>query len=72
VLLPNGSREIGGHPSLSLDPAVGPRTVNVTLCANCEKMRTVLFLTGDRWFCMNCKSEGIAKPTSIPLTRGRR
>lgn len=63
---------IGGHPEAELipeDPNV--RNLTITVCANCERIRTVLFLSGDRWFCTSCRAEGDARPTMIPMTRRR-
>lgn len=51
-----------------------PQTVNsagslIYLCANCERMRTVLFLSKDRWLCTACRNEGTAQPTYVPIGR---
>lgn len=61
---------IKGHPEIPLVHEQGPPTT-ITVCANCERMRTVLFLSRDRWFCTACRAEGDARPTMIPLKRGR-
>lgn len=76
---------IAGHPKLELDPAPTreavwrpwgvrwkertPEPVVVYLCANCERLRTVLFLTKDRWLCTACRNEGDAQPTFVPINR---
>lgn len=41
----------------------------IHLCANCERMRTVLFLSHDRWLCTACRNEGTARPTVVPIGR---
>lgn len=59
--------EIGGHPTLELitDPHAPPTLI--TVCAECGHLRTVLFLTKDRWFCFNCKTSGATAPNLYPL-----
>ena len=47
--------EISGHPTLELEPMVGSDPVVITVCAECGEMRSVLWLTEDRWYCRNCK-----------------
>ena len=46
-----------------------PQPVVIYVCANCERMRTVLFLSEDRWLCTACRNEGSERPTFIPVTR---
>lgn len=60
--------EIHGHPSaeLYLVPD-GPPTL-ITVCASCGEMRTILFLSKDRWFCFRCKSEGASPPNLYPIS----
>jgi len=55
---------VDGHPSVDVELDDGTRTV-WTVCASCERLRTILFLTGDRWLCVSCKSEGTAAPTLV-------
>lgn len=62
---------IDGHPQIILPSDVTGNQVMITVCAECEQMRTVLFLHEDRWFCTNCRNEGAAAPTMVPLTRPR-
>jgi len=60
--------EIQGHPvrELYLAPDVEPTLI--TVCAECGHMRTILFLSDDRWFCFRCKTEGHTKPHLYPVT----
>lgn len=44
-----------------------PERQIVYLCANCERLGNVLFLTEDRWICTSCKNEGNARPTFVPV-----
>lgn len=62
---------IDGHPSIILPSDASGNQIMITVCAECEKMRTVLFLHEDRWFCTNCRNEGVVAPTMVPLTRPR-
>jgi hypothetical protein len=41
--------------------------VTITICANCEQMRTVLWLNKDRWYCRGCRAEGAAPPNMFPI-----
>lgn len=58
---------IQGHPSLLLD--TGPQTppTLVTVCAECGQLRTILFLSKDRWFCTRCRTGGAAPPNLYPI-----
>lgn len=58
--------EISGHPTLELVNPEQPPTL-ITVCANCGNLRTVLFLTKDRWFCFTCKTEGATPPNLYPI-----
>lgn len=60
--------EIAGHPSVEiyLEPDRPPALI--TVCASCGQLRTILFLTGDRWFCFRCKTEGAAPPNLYPIS----
>lgn len=60
--------EISGHPTATFDRDNAPPLL-LTVCANCERVRTILFLSGDRWFCTSCRNEGDARPTQIPVRR---
>ena len=58
--------EIQGHPTIELDLGNGEATL-ITVCANCGEMRTILFLTKDRWFCTKCRVEGAVAPNLYPI-----
>jgi hypothetical protein len=59
--------EINGHPAVELitDPNEPPTLI--TVCAACGKLRTVLFLSRDRWFCTTCRAEGVSAPNLYPI-----
>jgi ribosomal protein S27AE len=59
--------EITDHPvrEFYLAPDVEPTLI--TVCANCGHMRTILFLSSDRWICFKCKTEGQTKPNLHPV-----
>lgn len=44
----------------------------ITVCSECGSLRSILWLqrsgNRDRWFCNQCRAEGEAKPTQIPLS----
>lgn len=42
--------------------------VLITVCAQCERMRTILFLDRERWYCKDCRAEGSAKPDLYPIS----
>jgi hypothetical protein len=65
---------VSGHPSLVADrEALGFKLppLTITVCAECGKMRSVLFLSKDRWYCTGCRKSGDARPTQIALRRPR-
>ena len=62
-----GNYEVDGHPALEL-PNAQDNPVTITVCCECGEMRTVLWLSGDRWFCSKCKAQGDSRPTMIPLS----
>jgi hypothetical protein len=45
----------------------GSDPVVVTVCADCGRMRSVLFLDRDRWFCTGCRAEGVTTPNLYPI-----
>jgi translation initiation factor 2 beta subunit (eIF-2beta)/eIF-5 len=53
---------MAAEPTLEL-----PDGTLITVCANCGQMRTILFLTRDRWLCTKCKTEGAAPPNLYPV-----
>jgi hypothetical protein len=57
---------IKGHPALVLEHDTGPPTL-ITVCASCGKLRTILFLSKDRWLCMACRTEGATTPSLYPV-----
>jgi len=59
--------EIDGHPTVELitDPSEPPTLL--TVCANCGQLRSILFLSKDRWFCFRCKTEGATAPHLYPI-----
>jgi len=59
--------EVSGHPTAELQSAEGGDPVVITVCAECGRMRTVLWLNGDRWFCINCRAEGAKPPNLYPV-----
>lgn len=59
--------EISGHPVRELYVAPEQEPILITVCAGCGEMRTILFLTKDRWFCTKCRAEGAAPPNLYPI-----
>lgn len=59
--------EIPDHPVREIYLAAEQEPTLITVCANCGHMRTILFLTGDRWFCFRCKTEGATRPNLYPV-----
>ena len=57
--------EIKGHPTVWLATDTDP--VLITACAACGELRTILFLSKDRWFCYRCKTEGASPPNLYPI-----
>jgi hypothetical protein len=53
---------VNGHPTLELDNGVA-----ITVCVHCGRMRTVLWLLGDRWYCTQCKAKGETRPKLIAI-----
>jgi hypothetical protein len=59
--------EISGHPTVEAH-RTARAPLKITVCATCERVRSVLFLSRDRWFCTACRAEGDARPTQIPVS----
>lgn len=59
--------EIDGHPVAELYLVPEQEPTLITVCANCGHMRTILFLSKDRWFCFTCKTEGASAPNLFPI-----
>lgn len=60
---------IKGHPHLVSVTDTDER--RITVCAECEALSSILFLSGDRWYCTRCRNAGDARPTQVPITRPR-
>jgi hypothetical protein len=56
---------IDGHPVLELEGSDNP--VLITVCAECGEMRTILWLTDDRWYCRTCRAAGSKPPNLYPV-----
>lgn len=61
------TKTIKGHPSIFAYPDKGAPK-EITVCANCEGISTILMLVGDRWYCTKCKNSGDAKPQQVKFT----
>jgi hypothetical protein len=63
---------IKGHPTVELYHGEQQPPTLITVCASCESMRSILFLsnghTRDRWFCNVCRAEGDARPKMFPIS----
>lgn len=59
--------EISGHPTVELHVGPDVPPTLLTVCASCGQLRTILFLTRDRWFCTRCKTEGATSPNLYPI-----
>ena len=55
--------EINGHPTVELGNGA-----LITACAECGRLRTILFLTKDRWFCTTCRTQGVTAPNLYPVS----
>lgn len=63
---------IQGHPhAIGVNAEYGQES-RISLCAECGAMRSVLWLTGDRWYCRNCRNMGVANTKVIPITNPAR
>ncbi len=60
-----------GHPEVTAVNEEG-RKMRISVCAECGELRTILWLTGDRWYCRSCRAEGAGKSTLIPVTNPAR
>ena len=61
------SSEINGHPTVPLLNEHGNLIQMITVCAECGNTRTILFLTRDRWYCSQCRTEGVTPPNLYPV-----
>mgnify|MGYP000880015588 CR=1 FL=1 len=62
---------IAGHPSQTI-VSRDASTFEVSVCAECGSLRSILWLLGDRWYCRTCRSSGEGRPTAIPVTNPSR
>jgi hypothetical protein len=58
--------EINGHPAIEL-PNSHDNPVTITVCSECGELRTILWLSRDRYYCSKCKAAGDRRPTMIPI-----
>jgi ribosomal protein S27AE len=63
----SSATEIQGHPEAPLLDDAGNLQTMITVCAACGEMRSILFLTRDRWHCTKCRTEGVAPPNLYPV-----
>ena len=57
---------IDGHPSIEL-PNASDNPVVVTVCCECGAMRSVLWLSADRWYCRECRVVADNRPKMFPI-----
>jgi hypothetical protein len=61
------STTIEGHPhAIGINPENGQES-RITLCSECGELRTILWLTGDRWYCHTCRNSGVANSKVVPI-----
>jgi len=58
---------ISGHPEQPLLNDAGNLISMLTVCAQCGALRTILFLTADRWYCSKCRFECTVPPKFYPV-----
>lgn len=57
---------IDGHPSVEAHrPGAAP--LQITVCADCGALSSVLWLSVDRWYCGKCRSSGDGRPTQVSM-----
>jgi ribosomal protein S27AE len=59
---------IGGHPEQPLLDGAGELITMLTVCAQCGAVRSILFLTEDRWYCSKCRFECSVPPRLYPVS----
>ena len=65
------SATVHGHPEgLAVNPT--GQENRITLCSECGALRTILWLTGDRWYCRSCRAEGAGGSKVIPISNPAR
>lgn len=62
---------IKGHPGVEYQSSDG-RTLRITVCAECGELRSLLWLTGDRWYCRHCRAEGVGRGAQVPISNPAR
>ena len=63
--------QIKGHPTGVAMNTQG-QELRITLCSECGELRSILWLTGDRWYCRSCRSEGAGNSKVIPINNPAR
>ena len=59
---------IQGHPEEALLNEQGEVITMLTVCCECGALRSILFLSRDRWYCSACRVEGKAPPQLFPVS----
>jgi hypothetical protein len=59
--------EVEGHPVREVYLAAETEPTLITVCAQCGHMKSIIFLSKDRWFCFQCKTQGETKPDLYPV-----
>jgi ribosomal protein S27AE len=59
--------EVSGHPVRELYLVADQEPTLITVCAECGQLRTILFLSKDRWFCTKCRAAGATAPNLYPI-----
>ena len=59
--------EISGHPTAELYLGPDQPPTLITVCAECRQIKTILFLSKDRWFCTKCRADGATPPNLYPI-----
>jgi hypothetical protein len=62
---------IQGHPTIEAHRE-GMTPLDITVCGECERMRTIIFLDDDRWLCANCRNSGSARPKQFAVSNPAR
>lgn len=62
---------VQGHPSVAAITPEG-REIRITVCAECGELSTILWLTKDRWYCRNCRTEGAGRAEKVPISNPAR
>jgi ribosomal protein S27AE len=57
---------IQGHPSVVLPNGAGDG-VMISVCCECGALRSVLWLSKDRWACTKCRAVADNRPKMFPI-----